>query len=297
MPVAQTKDSVLFIVNPVHERRLGIKLKQLLNKYLDLDRFDYDIIYSVSPEQIFELIQVKKPDYQIFVAAGGDGTVNSVGKCLIHSENVLGIIPLGSGNGLARSLKISLNPRNAIKAINKLNISVIDTGMVNDIPFMHMAGIGYCGAVTQRYEKLGIRGLFAYIYSLVVILFRYNPKEYEIRIGKKSEKVTAFLIEAGNTSQWGYNIHICPEADPADGFLDLCIIKKFPIIIFPFMICRLLMKRLNRSRYTEMIRANKAEVEGIGEMIGHIDGDPTFFNQSMDLKILPGSLKIITGNI
>ncbi len=296
MPDTKIEDTILFVVNPLLEKRSGIDLERLLHKFLDQDKFTYNIIYSESPEQTFELVQVKKEEYRIFIAVGGDGTVNNVGRYLIYSDNILGMIPLGSGNGFARSLKISLNPPDAIKAINRLNVSLIDAGLVNDIPFMHMAGVGFCAAVSYRYDKMKMRGFFAYLLSLLAVLVRYDPKEYEIRLGEKYEKVTAFLIAAGNTSQWGYNIHICPEANPADGLIDLNIIKKFPVFMFPYLVCRLFLKNLDGSKYSQLIRIKEAEIRGIGEITGHIDGDPIFFHDLLHLKVLPGSLKVITGN-
>jgi len=296
MPDTKMKDTILFVVNPLLEKRSGMNLEWLLHKFLDRDRFTYHIIYSESPEQTYELVQVKKEEYRIFIAVGGDGTVNNVGRYLIYSDNILGMIPLGSGNGFARSLKISLNPPDAIKAINRLNISLIDTGSVNDISFMHMAGVGFCAAVSHRYDKMKMRGFFAYLLSLLAVLLRYDPKEYEIRIDEKYEKITAFLIAAGNTSQWGYNIHICPDANPADGLIDLNIIQKFPVFIFPYLMCRLILKNLDGSKYSQITRIKETEIRGIGEITGHIDGDPVFFYDSLHLKVLPGSLKVITGN-
>jgi diacylglycerol kinase (ATP) len=296
MTVTKLKDTILFVVNPLLERRSKINLEWLLHKFLDHNRFTYHIIYSESPEQTYELVRVKKKEYRIFIAVGGDGTVNNVGRYLIYSDNILGMIPLGSGNGFARSLKISLNPPDAIKAINRMNVSLIDAGSVNDIPFMHMAGVGFCAAVSHRYDKMRMRGFIAYLLSLLAVLLRYDPKEYEIRIGEKFEKLSAFLIAAGNTSQWGYNIHICPDANPADGLIDLNIIHKFPVFIFPYLMCRLILKNLHRSNYSQITRIKETEIRGIGELTGHIDGDPVFFYDSLHLKVLPGSLKVITGN-
>jgi len=296
MPDIKIKDTILFIVNPLLERRSGMNLEWLLHKFLDQDRFKYNIVYSESPEHTFELVQVKKEEYRIFIAVGGDGTVNNVGRYLIYSDNILGMIPLGSGNGFARSLKIPLNPPDAIKAINRMNVSLIDTGSVNDIPFMHMAGIGFCAAVSHRYDKMKMRGFYAYLLSLLAVLLRFDSKEYEIKIGEKYEKVTVFLIAAGNTSQWGYNIHICPGADPADGLIDLNIVRKFPVFLFPYLICRLILKNLHGSKYSRITRIKETDIRGIGEIIGHIDGDPVFFYDSLHLKVLPGSLKVIKGN-
>jgi diacylglycerol kinase (ATP) len=297
MLAKSSKKTILFVINPVLEKKSGLNLADLIMKFLDVDKFDYDILYSESPGQISSLPESKKKKYQIFIAAGGDGTVNSVGRLLIHSGNILGIIPLGSGNGLSRSLKIPQNPKNAIKNINRLKISTIDTGLVNDIPFLNMAGTGFDAMVAHRYNQLKKRGFPAYLMSVLATLFRYSPQEYEIRVGQKSENVKAFLLAIGNTSQWGYHVHICPEANPADGTLDMNILKKFPVIVIPFLACRLFLKNLHHSKYSETIRIKEAEISGIGEMAGHIDGEPIFFQKSMHVKVIPGSLKVITGDI
>lgn len=295
MLAQKSKKTILFIINPVLEKRSGLNLENLIMKFLDVGQFDYDILYSSSPEQISMLFESKEKKYEIFIAAGGDGTVNSVGKLLIHSDKILGIIPLGSGNGLARSLKIPQNPKNAISTINRLKISTIDTGSANDIPFLNMAGVGFDAAVAHRYNQSLHRGFLAYLISVLIMLFRYHPEEYEIRVGQRSESIKAFLLAFGNTSQWGYHAHICPGADPSDGMLDLNNLKKFPVVALPFLASRLFLKNLHRSKYSETIRVNEAEITGIGEMTGHIDGEPVFFQKSLHIKVIPGSLKIITG--
>lgn len=297
MPAKSSKTTILFVINQELEKKSGINLERLVNKFLNGEQFDYDLIYSRSHEQISAFLESTEKKYQIYIAAGGDGTVNSVGRFLINSDSILGIIPLGSGNGLARSLKIPLNPVKAIKIINMLNISTIDTGLINKIPFLNMAGVGFDAAVAHRYDKLTKRGFIVYLMSVLAMLFRYHPEEYEIRIGKRSEIAGAFLIAVGNTSQWGYNVHICPGANPVDGMLDLNIFKSFPAVALPFLICRLFLKNIHRSKYTEMIRVKEAEITGIRELTGHIDGEPVFFHKSLHIKILPGSLMVITGDI
>lgn len=296
MPAKSSKKTILFVVNQELEKQSGLNLKRLIHEFLDIEQFDFDILYFRSQERISALIESSDKKYQIYIAAGGDGTVNSLGRLLINSGHILGIIPIGSGNGLARSLKIPLNPVKAIKIINGLKISIIDTGLIDKMPFLNMAGIGFDAAVAHRYNNLTKRGLLAYLMNVLVLLFHYHPEEYVIRSGQGERCLKAFLIAIGNTSQWGYNIHICPEAHPADGKLDVVIFKKFPCIFLPVLACRLLMKNIHRSKYTEVLSVKKAEITGTGKMTGHIDGEPVFFQKSQRVNIIPGSLKIIIGN-
>jgi len=175
MPATSSKKTALIIINPALEKRAGLNLEQLIQRFLDADQFDYDILYTKSREEITTLSGLIEKKYQVYIVAGGDGTVNSVGRHLINSVSIMGIIPLGSGNGLARSLKIPLKPEYAIETINSLKISVIDTGLVNGMPFLNMAGAGFDAAVAHRYSKSVRRGFMAYLMNVLALLFRYHP--------------------------------------------------------------------------------------------------------------------------
>ena len=142
---------ILFIINPIHEKRLGMKVKELIADSLDPALFEPTIVYSDFPGHARDLARKSLDKYHVIVAGGGDGTVNEIGSQLIHSNVILGVLPMGSGKGLARSLGIPLDIQKAIQTLNDLKIIEIDTGLANQFRFINMAGIGF-DAVVDKYS-------------------------------------------------------------------------------------------------------------------------------------------------
>ena len=159
---------VLFIINSLLQKRSGRDLSQIIQKYLDKSKFDFDIYYSQYPGHAGEIAFSKRDEYDIVVAAGGDGTVNEVGQALAGSAAILGLIPLGSGNGLARTLlKITPSIPKSIQILNACNIRNLDMGLINGKPFFNMAGVGFDAIVAHRYNVKDKHGFFTYLQTVV----------------------------------------------------------------------------------------------------------------------------------
>jgi diacylglycerol kinase (ATP) len=165
-------------------------------------------------------------------AVGGDGTVNEVGRALVHSEAVLAIIPVGSGNGLARHLGIPVGLKKGIKALNHAYPIVIDTGKINDKIFLGVAGIGFDAHIAHKFALFGKRGFFSYCQVASREFSLYAPQSYFITIDGKQITKKAFILTFANSSQYGNNFLIAPKARVSDGYLDLVIIDDIPSIQF-----------------------------------------------------------------
>jgi diacylglycerol kinase (ATP) len=286
---------VLFIINRLLQKRSGKDLSKIILRYLDVSKFDSNICFSEFSGHATELAVSNKDKYDIIVAAGGDGTVNEVGKVLAGSAVIFGIIPVGSGNGLARTMNIPLSVPHSIQVINTFKTSPLDIGLVNGIPFFNMAGVGFDALVAHRYNKKKNRGFISYLRSVSYLFFQYKASWYDVIYESEAHKIKAFLISFANSSQWGYNAHICPIADPSDGLLGITIMKSFPKIIIPVLAWQLFTRKLNKSRYVQVFMTRQIEVKSPGEIAGHIDGNPVIFNDHIKAEVLHNAIHIIRG--
>jgi diacylglycerol kinase (ATP) len=234
-------------------------------------------------------------DFDLFVAIGGDGTVNEVGKILIGTEKVLGIVPAGSGNGLARELGMNMNLTSAIKQLAEFNITSIDTVSVNSYPSLNVAGIGFEAEVAHLFKTLNRRGFPAYAKCVARLISEYRPVEVDIEIN--GEKVTkkVFSLSFSNSRQFGNNVYNSPLAGFNDGLIDVSVIKPFPLILAPELSIRLLDRSLHKSWYYEVVKTEKIRILNKGEMRWHVDGDPVIMQGPIEVEIKKQSLSVLTG--
>jgi YegS/Rv2252/BmrU family lipid kinase len=286
---------ILFIINPILEKRLGVKIKDQVADFLDPALFEPSMVYSDFPGHARELARANLDRYHVIVAGGGDGTVNEIASQLIHSGAILGILPMGSGKGLARSLGIPMNLRKAIQALNDFAVIDIDTGLANQFRFINIAGIGFDAAVAHDYAGTTGRGFFTYAFQTARNLFRYKSIPIQIKAGQRDISSRAFLLSFANSSQWGYGAQISPHASTRDGLLDLCLWKNFPRILSPIMVLRLFSGTIHRSRFIDILPVEEAVIDGHEKYAGHIDGEPVEFATPLNIKIDPASLKVIAG--
>ena len=283
----------LFIINPILEKKTGKNISGLIGRYLATGRIEPTIIYSDFPGNAKDLAEHNVGKYQVIVAGGGDGTINEVSQSLINTETILGILPLGSGKGLARTLGIPMDIINAIKTINELNTVRIDSGMAGNHRFFSIAGIGLAAEVAHAYAGSSRRGFFPYALNLVKKLPGYSPISVKITAEDRIISGRYFDITIANARQWGYGAQISPKSKPDDGWLDICLLRDFPKILVPCLLARLFMRSIHHSKYMEAIPVKSAEISGKGPFKGHIDGEPVEFTLPLKISIMPGSLKVI----
>lgn len=286
---------ILFILNPILEKRRGMKVKEMISNSLDPALFEPSIVYSDFPGHARELARKGLDRYHIIVAGGGDGTVNEIGSQLVHSKVILGILPMGSGKGLARSLDIPLDIQKAILTLNDLKVTEIDTGLANQYRFINIAGIGFDAVVAHAYARKSGRGFFTYAFQSARNLFKYKSIPVQIKTGQMDLSIPAFLLSFANSSQWGYGARISPHANPGDGLLDLCLLKNFPRIFSPLLVLKLFTGTIHRSTFIDIQPVKQAEIGGHNKYLGHIDGEPVEFSTPIKIKVDPASLKVIAG--
>jgi len=289
------KRKALFIINPISGGKKKDGVPELIDQNLDKAVFDATIVFSdgVSHARIIALEAVGK--YDIIVAVGGDGTVNEIASAIVGSDTALGIVPYGSGNGLARFLGIPMNPNQAIQTLVKGHAESIDSGTVNGQPFFNMAGMGFDAHISEVFSHGKKRGFISYVKSSMQEIATYNEQEYHLEIDGKVYERKAFMLSIANSSQYGNDAHISPNASVQDGLLDICLIRKFPLWRFPEMGIRMLTKTSESTSYVEIIRGKQINVTRQSEGPIHLDGEPQVMGTAIHINIVPNSLKVIVG--
>jgi diacylglycerol kinase family enzyme len=228
------------------------------------------------------------------VAVGGDGTVNEIAKALINTQAIMGILPIGSGNGLARHLQIPLQPRKAIQLINKQKYLAIDYGLINNTPFFCTCGVGFDALIGEKFAQCKGRGLSNYVKTTIREYFNYKPEMYQITIDNERKiNRPAFLITFANGSQYGNNAYIAPHADISDGKLDMCILSPFKLYKAPGIGIRLFAKNIDKSSLMHSERASNIILERASEGVVHFDGEPCRMGKKLEISLINKGLNVL----
>ena len=286
-------EEILFIVNPISGTGKQKKLNKNLEKTLNYSLFNPTIVYTQRAGHATELSREAIGRYKYVIAVGGDGTVNEVVKGLTGSETTMGIIPVGSGNGLARHLNIPMDMDEAIKVINKRLTERIDTVKINDELSVNVSGVGFDAHVAHKFAKNGKRGSIPYVKIAATEFQKYKSEAYKIVADGKPMFRNAFMISLANSTQFGNNALISPEAKINDGLVDICILSGFPKVEAGAVAARLFNRTMHKSKFIEIIRASKVEIDTNHPIVGHIDGEPVIFNDMLNIEVQPASLSII----
>jgi diacylglycerol kinase (ATP) len=290
-----SKLNILFIINPISGGKDKQKIPALIDAHLDRQKFNANFALTEYAGHAAEIAEeAANKNFDIIVAVGGDGTINEVASRVMQQQKILGILPFGSGNGLARFLKIPMNTIQAIKIINNCKVQTIDTGTFNDKSFFNMAGMGFDARISAVFAGHKTRGLSGYAKLALKEAATYRAQTYHIYIDGVEYKRRAFVISLANSSQYGNNAHIAPTASVTDGLLDVCIVKAFPLYKLPVLAYEMMMAKTDRSDIVEIIKGKHIRiVRGMEDSI-HIDGEPFFMGKEIEARIVPLSLNIIT---
>lgn len=290
------RKKILFIINPISGAHQGWKsgLEETIIQYLNHNIYDYSIAYTQAPGHAVELAkEAVEKKFSVVVAIGGDGSINQVAKGLVGSDTVLAVIPAGSGNGFAHHLNLPFSPEKAIAVINAGKFMRIDTININDELFISIAGVGFDALVAKKFSMKKRRGFLTYFDIVTHEYQRYVPKTYKLYIDGKPIKRKALFISFANSDQFGYNTCIAPQAEIADGLMDVCIVRKPPLYKIPLLAHFLFQRKIDKSSYFESFKAKEVKLAGSKIRIVNLDGEPVKFYKSLDIKINPLSLKVI----
>lgn len=290
----EEQKKILFVINPISGGKKKTAFNKKVLEELDLKKFKPTFQQTTRPGHAYELGKMAiTENYDAVVAVGGDGTINELGAALVGSDIPLGIIPEGSGNGLALYLGIPMNEASAIKRLNRFETVQVDCGMLNDKPFFNIAGLGFDASVSDRFANDSIRGPIGYLRSVVNVIKNYKPCQYELSIDGIEYEREAFMISVANSPQYGNNAYIAPNASVNDGVLDVCIVHKFPLYILPMMLFHLFNRSADQSEYVEIIPGKDIIIKRKDNGPIHIDGEPIALNGDLNIKVQENALNII----
>jgi len=292
-----TKKKIVFVVNSISGTQGKKAILEWIDERIDRTLYDYTVVktqYAGHAVEIAATAAREKVD--MVVAIGGDGTINEIGRSLVHTDTALGIIPCGSGNGLARHLQIPLEPKAAIDIINEGNCLCIDYGKINNIPFFCTCGVGFDAFVSLKFADSGKRGLLTYLENTLHESLNYKPETYEIENEEGSVKYKAFLIACANASQYGNNAYIAPQASLTDGLMDVTILEPFTVLDVPSLSFQLFNKTIDQNSRIKMLRTKKIKIHRSKPGVLHFDGDPLMADEDIEVELIPHGLNIITSD-
>jgi YegS/Rv2252/BmrU family lipid kinase len=233
-------------------------------------------------------------NFDMVVAVGGDGTINEIVCGLVNTDVPLGIIPAGSGNGLARTFCIPLDIERACWALLKGRTRQLDVGKLNDRFFLGVAGIGYDALVGKLFEEKwgGRRGLLPYLHTALWGFFRYKVSPIRLRLNGLDMDLLPRLVTIANTRQFGGGAIIAPDAKPDDGLFDICIVHDISFFKALYHWPKLFAGKIDRVPQWEMHRAAAVEIFSQIPVPVHVDGEPIAESTQLKVSLLPGALHV-----
>lgn len=272
--VMSKKKRVRFIINPHSGAHKSINVETLIDQELDKTHFEYDIAYTEYAGHATELAaEAVSEGCDIVVAVGGDGSVNEVAKSLINTETVLGILPAGSGNGFAMHLGWGRDMASVLRRFSSAKIEIIDTCLMNNRPFINLAGVGFEAKVVYKTRNAPKRGFQAYLKGFFNQLFSYKFKEYTVKIDNKIIVTEALTITVANAPMYGYNFIIAPLAKLDSGKLEVVVIKRAQKFRYLMTAIRMFTGNINKSPVVKHFTGEKIEIMLNESDFAQVDGE------------------------
>lgn len=286
-----------FIINPVSGNGKHRLTASTIRDFFPGSDYDVSVDYTAHKGHAIQLAKnaaAGKPHY--IIACGGDGTVNEVASCLVNTDIVLGIVPIGSGNGLAAHLGIPQNIEKAFAIIKKGSVDSMDVGAVNHLYFFSNMGVAVDAMIIKQYERKGKRGLMAYVKAAVVSVFKFEPELTLLNYGSETDKCKPFLLFISNSNEMGYKMSLTPHASLNDGWLDLFMVAK--ISLFQQMVLGycVWVNRIGKFKWGMHSRIQKIRLEQPDTIFWDVQIDGEFHNfktNVLDVSVINNGLKAL----
>ena len=288
------RKKILFIVNPISGTHSKENVPDWVQNTLDKNIFVPEIVFTRYGGHAAELTrEAVKERYDFVISVGGDGTCNEIARSLVHTDTALGIVPVGSGNGLARHLGIPLNPIRALRILNDAIVDNIDYCKANDKTFFCTCGMGFDAWVSKKFAEDRHRGKMTYIKKAIEEYLTYKNEVYRIETSDGVIQEKAFIVACGNASQYGNNAYITPRASLHDGKIDVTIMFPVsPIDVLPVAV-QLFTKWISVSSNVKIFETPALTITREREGVMHLDGEPVEMSKRVDITCVKGGLKVL----
>lgn len=286
---------VMVIINPISGSFSKQRLEPLLVRHLDALGYEVKVFWTSSRGDATRFTSnAVKENMRAVIVVGGDGTINECASQLCNTPVAMGIIPTGSGNGLARHLNIPTNIQHAIRVIEQGHVTYCDYGSINGTPFFCTSGLGFDAAVSAEFDRSKKRGIMNYLRSAVKEYRKYRPKEYVLSIGDQILTERALIVAICNASQYGNNAYIAPKADITDGLLDITVVHQGNLITNAIAGMDLMTGYIYRNMLVDTFRTAQASIIMPEDAIVHMDGEPMMCSKEIAVRCHHHGLKIYT---
>lgn len=293
----EKRAKLLVIINPGSGTHSKESIPAIVDATLDHDKWDVTTCILEEDMLLGKVVSDAVADgCQGVVAVGGDGTVNGVAAALRDTGVALGIVPCGSGNGLARHLQIPVNVEKSLRLINEGHIESFDYCTVNDRPFFCTCGMGFDAQVAERFSQEGTRGPLTYLKSAFLEYIKFHHETYRIEINGSTMFEKAFVIACANASQYGNNAYIAPKASMRDGLLDVVVIHPFLPIIAPIVGLKLFTRDIDKDYNISTYTASQIKIYREGPGVMHLDGEPVDMPAELSIACHPLGIRIFCDN-
>lgn len=288
------KRSILFIINPISGTTQKDGLPDLIHKVLPQEQWHTEVVLTERPGHATEIAaEAARRHTDIVVAVGGDGTINEVGRALVHTETALAVLPTGSGNGLARHLLLPLEAEECLRVIAMADIKDLDYGTIDGHHFFCTCGMGFDAFVSDRFAKAGKRGPITYAQTILESGLKYQPQTYEVTDDTGTLRYRAFLISVANASQYGNGCYIAPQASMSDGLLDVVVMEPFTLMDAPQISIDLFNKTLDKSSRIKTFTTRSLHVKREGEGVIHYDGEPAMAGREVQIDLHAKGIRMV----
>lgn len=288
------KQRLVFVINPIAGGKNKEAFAGWIHRFFPEERWQIETHYTGAPGEAVALSKrAIEQECRAVVAVGGDGTINEVAQALTGTPVPLGVVPFGSGNGLARHFGIPLHPKRALALLERGTSVRMDVGRLNGKLFLCTTGIGFDAAVSERFASYKARGFMTYVRSTLEVFAGYRPEEIEIDWGEGRRVCTVFSATVANISQYGNNAYIAPQASANDGYLDLCLLKPFPKWKMPAVGMALFTGQLPRFDFYEHRRVKKVTFYRKEPAVSHLDGENAYEGTTLEIEVEPQVLSVI----
>ncbi len=287
---------LLFLVNPISGTRTKEKLIAFITEKVTSAGFLFTIDYTNATGN-YTLLKEKviADKFTDIVIVGGDGSVNQVVQAFAALPVRFGILPVGSGNGLARAAGIPTKIKRALQVIIEGNTMPVDGFTINDAFSCMLSGLGFDAQVAHNFARKAKRGLFNYTKESLLHFFKAQPYGFEIKLPEFSFFTDAFLISIANSNQFGNNVTIAPQAKLNDGLLDVIVVQKMHKVKLPYAILKQLSGNNKMQQLVEdmehknivYFQTPSLEISNLKLAPLHIDGEAVASAQHLSIKVLP----------